>query len=129
MGVTLTASVGDSVWGDVDRALLQRALGNLVSNALAHCSAGDSIWLSARRQGGQTSIEVRDTGSGISADVLPRVFDRFYRADPARSRNSGGAGLGLAIVRQIVFLHGGDVRISSEPGRGTTVSVDLPQSA
>ena len=128
IGVTLTASVGDSVLGDVDRALLQRALGNLVSNALAHCSAGDGIWLSARRQGGQTSIEVRDTGSGISADVLPRVFDRFYRADPARSRDSGGAGLGLAIVRQIVFLHGGDVRISSEPGRGTTVSVVLPQS-
>jgi two-component system heavy metal sensor histidine kinase CusS len=129
MGVTLTASVGDSVWGDVDRALLQRAIGNLVSNALAHCSAGDGIWLSARQQGGQIWIEVRDTGSGISADALPRVFDRFYRADPARSRNSGGAGLGLAIVRQIVFLHGGDVQISSEGGRGTTVSVVLPQSA
>ena len=74
-------------------------------------------------------LEIRDTGSGISADALPRVFDRFYRADPARSRNSGGAGLGLAIVKQIVVLHGGDVQIASEPGRGTTVSVVLPQSA
>jgi len=129
MGVTLTASVGDGVLGDVDRTLLQRALGNLVSNALAHCSAGDGIWLSARRQGSQICIEVRDTGAGIPADVLPRVFDRFYRADPARSRNSGGAGLGLAIVRQIVFLHGGDVQIASEAGRGTTVTVVLPQSA
>ncbi|MGA2197629.1 MAG: heavy metal sensor histidine kinase [Bryobacteraceae bacterium] len=129
MGVTLTASVGDSVWGDVDRALLQRALGNLVSNALAHCSAGDGIRLNARRQGGQICMEVRDTGSGISVEALPRVFDRFYRADPARSRNSGGAGLGLAIVRQIVYLHGGDVQISSERGSGTTVSVVLPQSA
>jgi two-component system, OmpR family, heavy metal sensor histidine kinase CusS len=128
VGVTLTASIGESVMGDVDRALLQRALGNLVSNALAHCSKGDTIFLTARREGGSICIEVRDTGSGISSDALPRVFDRFYRADPARSRNSGGAGLGLAIVRQIVFLHGGDVRISSEQGRGTTVSVVLPES-
>ena len=59
-------------------------------------------------------------------EALPRVFDRFYRADPARSRNSGGAGLGLAIVRQIVFLHGGDVQIASDPARGTTVLVVLP---
>jgi len=65
---------------------------------------------------------------GIPPDALPRVFDRFYRADPARSRHAGGAGLGLAIVQQIVFLHGGTVEIASEPGRGTTVSVVLPQS-
>ena len=83
--------------------------------------------MSARRQNGRICIEVSDTGSGISAEVLPRIFDRFYRADPARSRNSGGAGLGLAIIQQIVFLHGGDVRIASEPGRGTVVSVLLPQ--
>ena len=129
MGVTLTATAGAAVSGDIDRALLQRALGNLVSNALAHCSAGDSISLSAHQQGGQIRIEIRDTGSGISTGALPRVFDRFYRADPARSRNSGGAGLGLAIVRQIVFLHGGDVQIASEPGSGTIVSVVLPQLA
>ncbi len=129
MGVTLTASADEGVVGDIDRALLQRALGNLVSNALAHCSAGDAVSLSARQRDGQIRIEIRDTGSGIAAEVLPRVFDRFYRADPARSRNSGGTGLGLAIVQQIVFLHGGDVQIASEPGRGTTVSVVLPQSA
>jgi two-component system heavy metal sensor histidine kinase CusS len=129
MGVTLTANAPDGIVADVDRALLQRALGNLVSNALAHCSAGNGIWLSAQRQDGIVRLEIRDTGSGISADALPRVFDRFYRADPARSRNSGGAGLGLAIVKQIVVLHGGDVQIASDPGRGTTVSVVLPQSA
>ncbi len=89
MGVTLTASAPDSIVANVDRALLQRALGNLVSNALAHCSAGDGIWLSAQLQDGMIRLEIRDTGSGISADALPRVFDRFYRADPARSRNSG----------------------------------------
>jgi two-component system heavy metal sensor histidine kinase CusS len=129
MGVTLTATAGDKLVADVDRALLQRALGNLVLNALAHCSAGDRVWLEAQSQDGRIRFEIRDTGSGISADSLPRVFDRFYRADPARSRNSGGAGLGLAIVKQIVLLHGGDVQIASEPGRGTTVSVVLPQSA
>lgn len=129
MGVTLAVSGGDGVVGDADRALLQRALGNLVSNALAHTAAGGSIWLSVRRQANQIRIEVRDTGAGISVEALPRVFDRFYRADPARGRDSGGAGLGLAIVRQIVFLHGGEVRIASEVGLGTTVSVTLPQSA
>jgi len=129
MGVVLKADAAETILADVDRALLQRALGNLVSNALAHCSSGDTIFLSVRRQPRQILLEVRDTGAGISSEALPRVFDRFYRADPARSRNSGGAGLGLAIVRQIVFLHGGDVRISSEPGAGTTVSVVLPQSA
>jgi two-component system heavy metal sensor histidine kinase CusS len=126
-GVTLSASAGsDIILASVDRMLLLRALGNLVSNALAHCSQGNSITLIAQRQNGQIRIEVRDTGSGISADALPRVFDRLYRADPARSRNSGGAGLGLAIVRQIVFLHGGSVQIASSPGIGTTVSVFLP---
>jgi two-component system heavy metal sensor histidine kinase CusS len=127
LGVTLAASSGENIVANVDRVLLQRALGNLVSNALAHCSEGDCIWLSAEPRDAQIRVEIRDTGSGISADALPRVFDRFYRADPARSRNSGGAGLGLAIVQQIVFLHGGDVRIVSEPGKGTTVSVVLPR--
>jgi signal transduction histidine kinase len=112
----------------VDRTLLLRALGNLVSNALAHSSKGGAIVLSAQRRDGHVRIEVRDTGSGISAEALPRVFDRLYRADPARSRNSGGAGLGLAIVRQIVHLHGGEVQIASSPGVGTTVTVTLPES-
>jgi two-component system heavy metal sensor histidine kinase CusS len=126
-GVKLTATGGDDIVADVDRALLQQALGNLVLNALAHCSPGDQIWLGAQSLDGQIRLEIRDSGSGISAEALPHVFDRFYRADPARSRNSGGAGLGLAIVKQIVLLHGGDVQIASEPGRGTTVTVVLPQ--
>ena len=128
MRVTLTVS-GGGVMGNVDPGLLQRAIGNLVSNALAHTQAGGSVAMSAREQAGQIRIEIADTGAGISAEVLPRVFDRFYRADPARPRKSGGAGLGLAIVRQIVLLHGGEVQIASQVGRGTTVSVVLPQSA
>lgn len=128
-GVTMTSTAGsEDLVASVDRTLLLRALGNLVSNALAHSSKGGAIVLSAQRRDGQVRIEVRDTGSGISAEALPRVFDRLYRADPARSRNSGGAGLGLAIVRQIVHLHGGEVQIASSPGVGTTVTVTLPES-
>ncbi len=126
IGVTLAASADDGMVAMVDRALLQRALGNLVSNALAHCSPGSGIWLSARSQAGKIRLDIRDTGSGISAEALPHVFDRFYRADPARSRHSGGTGLGLAIVKQIVVLHGGEVEVASDPGHGTTVSVVLP---
>jgi two-component system heavy metal sensor histidine kinase CusS len=128
-GVTLAVDGGGGVIGDVDRGLLQRAIGNLVSNALAHTRAGGKIAMSARGQAGRIRIEIADTGSGIPAEDLPRVFDRFYRADPARPRKSGGAGLGLAIVRQIALLHGGEVQIASQVGQGTTVSVVLPQSA
>ena len=127
-GVQLSVMDCRAVTAEVDAALLQRALGNLVSNALAHTPAGGAVRLSARRQGGRILIEVADNGAGIAPDALPRIFDRFYRADPARARKSGGTGLGLAIVRQIVFLHGGDVQIASELGKGTTVAVTLPLS-
>jgi two-component system heavy metal sensor histidine kinase CusS len=127
-GVAIKVNSG-AITGEVDRALLQRAIGNLVSNALAHTPAGGVITLNARQQSGRIRIEIADTGSGIPAEALPRVFDRFYRADPARPRKSGGGGLGLAIVRQIVLLHGGEVQIASQVGRGTAVSVMLPQSA
>jgi len=125
-GVAVKISAPEGLIGSVDRPLIQRALGNLVSNALAHSSPGDRISLNAAGQDGRIRIEVRDTGSGIPTEALPRVFDRFYRADPARSRNSGGTGLGLAIVQQIVFLHGGCVEISSEPNLGTSVTLVLP---
>jgi two-component system heavy metal sensor histidine kinase CusS len=124
--VRLTLKCEGEVVGEVDGPLLQRALGNLVSNALAHTAAGGTVLLSAAQLSEQLLIEVRDTGSGISAEALPKVFDRFYRADPARARRSGGTGLGLSIVRQIVLLHGGDVQVESQRGAGTTVSVRLP---
>jgi signal transduction histidine kinase len=84
------------------------------------------VSLRAAQEPARIRIEVKDTGTGISPEALPRVFDRFYRADPARARVSGGSGLGLAIMRQIIFLHGGDVKIESQVGTGTTVSVTLP---
>ena len=125
-GVTLSVTGGQDVVGEVDRGLLHRALGNLISNALEHVSAGGAVRMEARRDENRIVIEIGDSGTGIEAGALPRVFDRFYRADPARARNSGGRGLGLAIVQQIVLLHGGEIKIASEVGRGTTVFVSLP---
>ena len=74
-------------------------------------------------------IEVSDTGVGIPAEALPRVFDRFFRVDSSRSQGSGGTGLGLAIVKSIAVLHGGNVEISSEPGQGTRVTFLMPVSS
>jgi len=82
--------------------------------------------MGARRDNTHVRVEVADTGSGIAPEHLPYVFDRFYRADPARSTTGGRVGLGLAIAKSIVALHGGTVSISSELGRGTRVSLILP---
>jgi two-component system heavy metal sensor histidine kinase CusS len=127
--VALRVECAEGIWTDGDRALLQRALGNLVSNALAHTPPGGSVLLSARPASEGVQLDVADTGVGIPSEALPRVFDRFYRVDPARSPQSGGTGLGLAIVRGIVALHGGRVHIESIVGKGTTVSLLMPQIA
>jgi signal transduction histidine kinase len=113
----------------VDGARLERVVSNLVSNALAHTPAGGEIevWVSA--VAGGVRVAVRDTGEGIPEEELPRVWDRFYRVERARSRpvgSSGGVGLGLAIVRGIVEAHGGNVAAQSAPGRGSTFTVQLP---
>jgi two-component system heavy metal sensor histidine kinase CusS len=126
-GVQLLVSDCGNLAGEVDAMLLRRALGNLVTNALAHTQSGGAIRLSATQERDTLRIEVTDNGSGIAAADLLKVFDRFYRADPARARKSGGSGLGLSIARQIASLHGGDMQIASELGKGTTVSVILPR--
>jgi two-component system heavy metal sensor histidine kinase CusS len=107
----------------LDRSLMQRALGNLVSNALAHTPSGGRIDLSAGPSSAGVEICVSDSGCGIPAESIPRLFDRFYRVDQARSQQSGGFGLGLSIVRSIMLLHGGDVQIASELGKGTRVTL------
>jgi two-component system heavy metal sensor histidine kinase CusS len=125
-GVQLITERAEGLIILADRMLLQRALANLVSNALAHTFSGGKITLRAYQQSGSVCMEVQDTGVGIPAEALPRVFDRFYRVDRARSSHSGGTGLGLAIVKGIVTMHGGTVDIRSEMGVGTTVSLLLP---
>jgi len=108
-----------------DPTALRQILSNLVENAVRH-TAGGSVTVYTRPDGGGAWVGVRDTGSGIPPEHLPRIFERFYRVDPARSREAGGTGLGLSIVRHLVEAHGGRVRAESQPGRGTTVEVFLP---
>ena len=115
-----------SVWVDRDKML--QILGNLVENARRHTPATGSIILNARSIGKDVEIVVRDTGSGISEEHLPHVFDRFYRVDDSRSQEAGGTGLGLALCQELVHAHGGTITIESQLGTGTTVRVLLPQT-
>lgn len=109
-----------------DRILLQQALGNLISNAITHTGADGRIVVKALQRAEQVIIHVEDTGRGIAPEHLPHVFARFYRADRARSHGGGHLGLGLAMVRAIMDLHGGHVTIESWPHRGTTVTLHIP---
>jgi len=104
-----------------DPVLFERAVSNLVDNALRFTPDGGEIKISVMGRDAHSEIAVSDNGCGIAPEHLPRVFDRFYRADPSRS--SGGAGLGLALVKSIIDLHGGTVRLESEVNRGTTVTI------
>jgi two-component system, OmpR family, heavy metal sensor histidine kinase CusS len=128
-GVSLSTAVPNGpVMAQLDRNLLQRAVGNLVSNALAHTPPGKSVVLGASIEQEGVRIEVSDAGDGIPAEALPKVFDRFFRVDESRSQASGGTGLGLAIVQSIMLLHGGKVEIASKVGQGTQVTLRVPVS-
>ena len=106
---------------------LQSALSNLVSNAVRYTPSGGSVEVRARwLDGGKLEISVRDTGPGIGPEHLPRLTERFYRVDRSRSRETGGTGLGLAIVKHVVQRHGGELRIESLPGTGSTFAIQLP---
>ncbi len=107
-----------------DPTLFDRALGNLLDNALRYTPDGGKIEVSVTQYPAASEISVRDTGCGIAAEHVPRIFDRFYRADSSRS--TGGAGLGLALVKSITDLHGGSAAIHSEVDRGTTVILTFP---
>jgi two-component system sensor histidine kinase BaeS len=111
---------------DVDPPRLRQLVGNLVSNAVRHTPPGGSVTVRSSVTAGHFVVDVVDTGVGISADDLPKVFDRFWRADGSRSRATGGSGLGLAIVRKLTEAHQGEVSVVSEPGWGTTFTVRLP---
>ncbi len=110
-----------------DETRLQEVLYNLLDNAVKYSHEAGQIGLRAERSNGEIALSVRDNGLGIGKSDLPRIFERFYRADKARSRELGGTGLGLAIVKHIAQLHGGKVEAESEPGRGTLVRLILPE--
>ena len=112
------------VMGDEDR--LKQLLVILLDNAIKYTSAEGKVDLRLQQDGSRAELRIRDNGAGIPSGDLPHVFERFYRADPARTRDPGGTGLGLPIARWIVEQHGGEIRLESEPGRGTEVIVRLP---
>jgi signal transduction histidine kinase len=126
-GVSLSVAVAsDLPDADIDRERIGQVLRNLLNNALAHTPEGGTIRVEAGQQNGMIRVTVRDTGEGISAEDLPHVFDRFYRADRSRARLTGGYGLGLAIVRQLVQAHGGTVSVESELTRGSAFAFTVP---
>ncbi|HEY6008005.1 MAG TPA: ATP-binding protein, partial [Geobacteraceae bacterium] len=101
---------------------------NLIDNAIAYTPEQGAISISATAAGETVTISVADTGIGIPAKDLPRIFERFYRVDAARSRELGGTGLGLAIVKHIVLLMGGGVTVESTPGKGSVFTVTLQKA-
>jgi heavy metal sensor kinase len=124
--VRLTVAADDRVEVVGDQTRLTQLLVNLVDNALAHTPAGGSVELHARADHGQVVLRVADSGTGIAPEDLPHVFQRFFRAQRDRSRESGGAGLGLALCQSITKAHGGEIELESELGHGTRVTVRLP---
>jgi two-component system, OmpR family, phosphate regulon sensor histidine kinase PhoR len=126
-GVTVSADVGDGLAVHADHDRLAQILINLVDNAVKYTPSGGTVSVRARTVGGdRIEVAVSDTGVGIPHADLPRITERFYRVDKARSRELGGTGLGLAIVKHLVLAHGGELAIDSDEGRGTSVRVTLP---
>ena len=113
--------MGDSGW-------LERLLLNLLDNAMKYTPSPGNISVTVSREDSHARIDVRDTGSGISANAVPHIFERFYRVDPARSSTIEGAGLGLSLAKWIVDRHDGRIDVTSEPGKGSTFTVWLPLS-
>lgn len=116
----------EPVWIDADPAAIERVFLIFLDNAVKYTHPGGEIRLRYQRVGESAMVEIRDTGIGVAEEDLPHIFDRFYRADPARSREEGGAGLGLSIASWIVEKHGGAIRVDSAPGIGSVFQVHLP---
>jgi signal transduction histidine kinase len=115
-----------NVFGDVGQ--LKQLMINLLDNAIRHTPQGGAVTVGLKSSGDQVRLTVEDTGSGIPAEHLPRIFERFYRVDAARDRESGGTGLGLAIAQEIVLAHNGTITVQSERGKGSVFTVSLPTS-
>jgi signal transduction histidine kinase len=125
-GVHLTEHAQPHVTISGDQTRVSQLAVNLVDNALRYTPSGGSVDVAVNEQAGWAELHVADTGIGIAAEHLPHLFERFYRADPARARADGGSGLGLAIAQWITQAHGGQITVESELGRGSTFTVRIP---
>jgi heavy metal sensor kinase len=124
--VSVACDTGGGVTVEGDRARLKQVVVNLLDNAIKYTPSGGRVALSVRREGDYAVLDITDTGVGIPADALPHVFKRFFRVDGSRSREQGGAGLGLSIVKSICTAHGAVIEVSSAPGRGSTFRIKQP---
>ena len=127
--IAIESDTADPVNVEGDDTRLRELLTILIDNSIKYSDEGASVKVSVEESNGQAQLTVSDNGRGIPEDALPRIFDRFYRADKARSHEMGGTGLGLAIAKWIVDSHHGFIDIDSRPGEGTTVSVALPAAS
>ncbi|WP_344201008.1 sensor histidine kinase [Aeromicrobium alkaliterrae] len=125
-GISLRSSVDGDLYVHGDRAQLHAAVSNLVENAVTYSPEQSRVAVSAKRVDGDVKVTVSDNGVGIPASELERIFERFYRVDPARARSTGGTGLGLSIVKHVAASNGGSVEVWSEPGLGSTFTLVLP---
>ncbi|WP_424937371.1 MULTISPECIES: sensor histidine kinase [Bacteria] len=126
-GVELSRGGDRGAWVRGDAQILIEAVGNLIANAVVYSPRGSRVGVGVKAEGGVVEISVTDQGIGIEEADRERIFERFYRADEARSRRTGGTGLGLSIVKHATQRHGGEVRLWSRPGRGSTFTMRLPQ--
>ncbi|HEV2390851.1 MAG TPA: ATP-binding protein [Verrucomicrobiae bacterium] len=124
--IEVTCAAPSAVWVQGDRARMKQVIVNLLDNAIKYTPEGGAVHLSVGMQNAKAMLEVVDNGPGIPPEVLPRIFERFFRVDQARSRDQGGAGLGLSIVKSICTAHHGRVEASSSPGQGSRFRVELP---
>ncbi len=126
--ISIACETNEAVLVHGDSGRLKQVIVNLLDNAIKFTPSGGKVVLRTQANNGRALLEVRDTGVGIPAAAIPRVFERFFRVDEARSRDDGGAGLGLSIVKSIITAHGGSVSVESEPQKGTCFQLQLPQS-
>jgi two-component system sensor histidine kinase SenX3 len=124
IGITVSDDVAVTVFGDRDQLLM--AMNNLIENAINYSPPNTNVSVSTSLQGDIVTISVADQGIGIPETDLERIFERFYRVDPARSRETGGTGLGLSIVKHVATKHGGDITVWSAPNVGSTFALRLP---
>jgi signal transduction histidine kinase len=124
LNMVLNISPNLRAFADADR--FRQIMINLINNAMKYTEDSGSIRISARRTGEMIEISMRDTGRGIAQEQLPYIFERFYRADKSRHAATGGAGLGLNIVKSLVELHGGEIRVWSQLGEGTEFAFTIP---